>query len=113
LPPGSGKVASMSFSPNGNILSITTQNGMLYGYMLSPTTLISTYYELVSMLSSLTEVVILSCSSKKMGQFINNINLPFEPTAMALGPQHLAVRLGNTVKFYQWVRNKTLISGGE
>lgn len=29
------------------------------------------------MLSSLTEVVILSCSSKKRGQLINNINMPF------------------------------------
>lgn len=29
------------------------------------------------MLGSLTEVVLLSCSSKKKGQLINNINLPF------------------------------------
>ena len=67
----------MKFSPNGNTLTITTHNGMLYGYILSPNTLISTHHELVAMLSSLTEVVILSCSSKKRGQLINNINMPF------------------------------------
>ena len=44
LPQGSGKVARMSFSPNGNTLTITTHNGMLYGYILSPTTLISTHH---------------------------------------------------------------------
>ena len=43
LPPGSGKVASLSFSPNGSTLTITTHSGMVYGYILSTTTLISTY----------------------------------------------------------------------
>ena len=77
LPQGCGKVASLAFSPNGNTLTITTHTGMVYGYILSTTTLISTYNELVALLSSLTEVVILSCSSKKRGQLISNINLPF------------------------------------
>jgi hypothetical protein len=113
LPPGSGKVASMNFSPNGNTLIIITQNGFVFGYILSTAVLISTYNELVAMLSSLSEVVLLSCSSKKKGQLINNINLPFEPTGISLGPNHLAARLGNTVKFYRWLRDKMLISGGE
>jgi WD repeat-containing protein 19 len=113
LPPGSGKVASMNFSPNGNTLIIVTQSGTVYGYILSTAVLISTYNELVAMLSSLSEVVLLSCSSKKKGQLINNINLPFEPTGISLGPNHLAARLGNTVKFYRWLRDKMLISGGE
>ena len=101
------------FSPNGNTLTMTTHSGMVYGYILSTTTLISTYNELVALLSSLTEVVILSCSSKKRGQMITNVNLPFEPTQIALGPYHLAARLGNTLKFYRWFRDKILISGGE
>ncbi len=94
----------MSFSPDGNILTITTHNGVMYGYILSTAVLISTYNELVAMLSSLTEVVILSCSYKKKGQLINNLNLPFEPASISLGPYHLAARLGNTVKFYRWLR---------
>lgn len=44
----------MSFSPDGNILTITTHNGVMYGYILSTAVLISTYNELVAMLSSLT-----------------------------------------------------------
>lgn len=103
----------MNFSPNGGTLTIITQSGMVYGYILSTAVLISTYNELVAMLSSLSEVVLLSCSSKKKGQLINNINLPFEPTSISLGPSHLAARLGNTVKFYRWLRDKVLISGGE
>ena len=113
LPQGSGKFTSLAFSPNGNTLSITTSNGMIYGYILSTTTLISTYNELVGLLSSLTEVVILSCSSKKRGQLITNISLPFEPVSIALGPYHVAARLGNTIKFYRWLRDKMLLSGGE
>ena len=112
MPPGSGKVAQLSFSPNGNILSIITQTGNLYGYILSTATLISTFNELVALLGSLTEVVLLSCSSKKKGQVINNINLSFEPTAISLGPSHLAARVSNTVKFYRWLKDKMLISGG-
>ncbi len=102
----------MSFSPNGNTLTVVTQTGMLFGYILSTTTLISTYNELVALLSSLTEVVLLSCSSKKKGQLINNINLPFEPSGISLGPNHLAARLGNTIKFYRWLRDKSLLAGG-
>ncbi len=103
----------MNFSPNGNTLIIVTQNGLVYGYILSTAVLISTYNELVAMLSSLTEVVLLSCSSKKKGQLINNINLPFEPSSISLGPSHLAARQGNTIKFYRWLRDKVLIAGGE
>lgn len=106
-------MAALIFSPNGSTLTIVTQNGLLYGYILSTATLVSTYNELVALLSSLTEVVLLSCSSKKRGQLINNINLPFEPASIALGPCHLAARVGNTVKFYRWLRDKMLISGGE
>ena len=113
IPPGSGKVASLQFSPNGNTLIVITQSGLLYGYILSTATLISTYNDLVALLSSLTEVVILGCSSKKKGQIIKNINLPVEPNSIALGPQHLAARLGNTIKFYRWLKDKMLISGGE
>lgn len=106
-------MASLQFSPNGTTLIITTHNGIVYGYILSTTTLISTYNDLVALLSSLTEVVILGCSSKKRGQLVNNVNLPFEPASISLGPQHLAARLGNTVKFYRWLRDKMLLSGGE
>jgi hypothetical protein len=77
LPQGCGKIASLMFSPNGNTLTMTTHSGMVYGYILSTTTLISTYNELVALLSSLTEVIILSCSSKKRGQLISNVSLPF------------------------------------
>ena len=105
-------MSSLQFSPNGSTLIVTTQSGLLYGYILSTATLISTYNDLVALLSSLTEVVILGCSSKKKGQLINNINLSFEPNSITLGPRHLAARLGNTIKFYRWLKDKMLISGG-
>lgn len=75
--------------------------------------LISVHNELVALLSSLTEIVLLSCSSKKKGQLINNINIPFEPSSITLGPYHMAIRVGNTIKYYRWLKEKTLISGGE
>jgi hypothetical protein len=61
----------------------------------------------------LTEVTILACSSKKRGAAITTIDLESEPNAIALGPFHLAARTGNNVKFYRWVREKTLLKGGE
>lgn len=57
--------------------------------------------------------MVLSCSSKKRGQLITNISLPFEPAGISLGPYHVAARLGNTIKFYRWLRDKVLLQGGE
>lgn len=36
--------------------------------------------------------------------------LPFEPTGINLGPSHLAVRLGNTIKFFRWTRNRVVLA---
>ena len=64
---GSGKVANLKFSEDGNTLVITTQTGMVYGYILSSAMLLSPYHELLAVLTSLTEVVIMNCGSKKKG----------------------------------------------
>lgn len=70
-------MSGLSFSPDGATLIITTQSGILYGYILATNSLVSTFNELIAILNSLTEVVILSCSSKKRGQQITSVNLPF------------------------------------
>ena len=74
---GCGKVSKMEFSNDGHTLVIATQSGMLFGYILSSAMQVSPYNELLGILSSLTEVVLMNCSSKKKGQIICNVNLPF------------------------------------
>jgi len=91
---------------------ISTMNGYIFGYMLSTNMLITGYNELVAVLGTLTEVTILSCSSKKRGAAITSVDLDNEPNAIALGQYHLAAKFGNSVKFYRWVREKTLLKGG-
>lgn len=54
---------------------ISTMNGFLFGYMLSTNMLITNYNELVAVLGTLTEVTILSCSSKKRGAAITTVDV--------------------------------------
>ena len=77
LPVGCGKVAKLEFSNDGQTLIITTQNGNLFAYILSMNMQVSAYHELLAILSSLTEVILINCSSKKKGQSIRQFYLPF------------------------------------
>ncbi len=104
VPQSAGKVSRMEFSADGSVLLISTVNGFVFGYMLSTNMLVSNFNELTAVLTSLTEVTILACSSKKRGAAITTIDLDTEPTSISLGPLHLAASNGNTVKFYRWVK---------
>jgi len=75
MPPGAGKVSRMEFSQDGSLLLIATMNGNLYGYMLSTKMLVSNFNELTAVLTTLSEVAILACSSKKRGAAITTIEL--------------------------------------
>ena len=109
LPVGCGKVSKLEFSADGLTLIITTQTGNVFGYILSMNMQVSAYYELLAILSSLTEVILLNCSSKKKGQVMKQFYLPFEPSGITLGPSHLATRLGNSIKFFRWTRNRMIL----
>jgi hypothetical protein len=41
---------------------------------------------------------------------MRQFHLPFEPTGINLGPTHLAARRGNSIKFYRWIRNRTILA---
>ena len=107
---GCGKVSKMEFSGDGQTLIITTQTGNIFGYILSTNMQVSAYNELLAILSSLTEIILINCSSKKKGQVMKQFYLPFEPTGITLGPSHLATRLGNTIKFYRWTKNRMILA---
>lgn len=89
---------------------ITTQSGNLFAYILSLNMQVSAYNELLAILSSLTEIILVNCSSKKKGQVMKQFYLPFEPTGITLGPNHVAARIGNTVKFYRWTKNRIILA---
>lgn len=74
---------------------------------------VSAYNELLAILSSLTEVILINCSSKKKGQVMKQFYLPFEPSGITLGPTHLAARRGNTIKFYRWTKNRIILTDVE
>ena len=74
---GSGKVLKMDFSQDGQTLIITTQTGNIYGYILSMNMQVSAYNELLAVLSSLTEIILINCSSRKKGQVMKQFYLSF------------------------------------
>jgi hypothetical protein len=112
LPKNCGKVNKIAWSDNGQTLIIATEKGQLYGYMTSSLSLTSCYNELISVLNSFTDITILSTSSRNKGKVITSITLPSEPQSIYLGPCHLAMRVGNTVQYYQWLRDRALVQGG-
>ena len=71
---------------------------------------ISAYNELLAVLSSLTEIILINCSSRKKGQVMKQFYLPFEPSGITLGPCHLAVQTGSIIKLYRWTRNRAILS---
>lgn len=67
----------MQFSGDGATLIVTTQSGNLFAYILSLNMQVSAYNELLAILSSMTEIILINCSSKKKGQVMKQFYLPF------------------------------------
>ena len=95
-----GRIISMSWTDEGQILTVSTSNGAFFGFLMVIPSLCSPYDTNVAMLSTLSSVAIKDCL--RNNATINQISLDIEPSFLALGKVHCAVGINNSVWYYRW-----------
>lgn len=91
LPTNVGRIDKMSWTPNGQILTVSTVDGHVFGFLTSQPSLSSHYGYYSTLLTSFTEITLFDCSKVGgNGITISNVNLDMEPGFIANGPNHVA-----------------------
>lgn len=81
-------------------MSVTTGNGYFFGFLTVVPSLCSANDTYAALLSSLTEISVVDCSSNNM--IVAKTNLEIEPTFLNLGGYHFGVGLNNSIWYYKW-----------
>ncbi len=100
-----GCVEKLNWSADGQILSVATQAGSVFNYLMSVPVLATASGRKLMYLSSLRLVSQLDCASNQPPV---TIEVAVEPTFVALGPKHVAVGMNNHCWFYA----SELVTGG-
>lgn len=101
IPHDIGKITKLEWTTDGQILTVSTSNGYLCGYLMIIPSLTSSYFSNVAMLSSLSEVSIIDCLRNYLP--VAKISLDIEPGFLALGARHCAVGINNSIWYYKWM----------
>ena len=81
-----GRITSLVWTHDGQILTCTTSNGALYGFLMVIPGLCYAYDNHIAMLSTLSKVEIKDTTKNNMT--VNNIDLDIEPAFISLGKLH-------------------------
>jgi hypothetical protein len=100
LPYNAGRVITIHWMYDGQILTVATQSGNLYGYLMQMPSLSATFGSMAAVLNSLTEITILDGGAG--GRILNTIRLEIEPQMMSMGSYHIGVASNSLVMFYRW-----------
>jgi WD repeat-containing protein 19 len=93
-----GRVVSLSWSPDGQILTAATAAGNVYNFLAKMTTLFATYKTKIGYLSSLREVTVVDAVTR--GRPID-VQVKLEPSLIAIGADHVAAGMNNRVYFHR------------
>ena len=93
-----GRVTSLAWSPDGQILTVGTNTGNVYNFLAKMAVLYASHRTSVAYLSSLREVAVVD--TVRRGRPID-ITVKLEPSLLALGPQHLAAGMNNRVYYHR------------
>eukprot|EP01038_Epipyxis_sp_PR26KG_P006561 gene6561-9018_t len=93
-----GRVNHVSWSPDGQILTVATTAGNVYNFLAKMSVLNATYKSNVAYLSSLREVSIVD-----VGRRIKpiDVTVKLEPSLIALGASHIAAGMNNRVYYHR------------
>jgi WD repeat-containing protein 19 len=112
LPYNAGRVIKIHWMFDGQILTVATQSGNLYGYLMQMPSLNATFGSMAAVLNSLTEITIMDGGAG--GRVLNTIRLEIEPQMMSMGSYHIGVASNSLVMFYKWRNGENeLIPSGE
>ena len=90
----------MHWTKDGSIISLTTSGGYFLGFLTVVPQLFSAHRHYAAILSSLTEVSVIDCARNNM--IIGKTELEVEPHHIAIGPDHFAVGINDSVWYYRW-----------
>ncbi|KAG2385456.1 hypothetical protein C9374_003271 [Naegleria lovaniensis] len=106
-----GALSRAEWTEDGQILTVSSNNGNLYNFLTSIPALNDCHGKNVLMLVSLRELIIKDEVTEKI---IARFGIDIEPSFVALGPEHVAVGMNNRVWYYRIENGKaTLISTRE
>lgn len=93
-----GRVTSLAWSPDGQILTVGTSAGNVYNFLAKMAVLYASYRANVAYLSSLREIAIVD--TIKRGRPID-LTVELEPSLLALGSQHVAAGMNRLVYYHR------------
>ncbi|XP_030375229.1 WD repeat-containing protein 19 [Scaptodrosophila lebanonensis] len=97
--PDHASVQMIDWSPDGQLMAVTTSGGAVYTYVKVPSMFAVSPPRIV-MLSSLAEVSIYVYAPEKSKPLPFRLSLESEPTFLALGPYNLAAGVDKHIWFY-------------
>ncbi|CAK9101199.1 WD repeat-containing protein 19 (Intraflagellar transport 144 homolog) [Durusdinium trenchii] len=102
-----GQLASMSWTEDGQILSVGTRTGRLYSFLSKMPMVHDTSGVNIAYLCSLKEIAVVNALDMQRGVRVTPIRVPveIEPSFVALGHDHIAVGMNNRVWFYRFQEN--------
>ncbi|KAL0039283.1 hypothetical protein WJX79_001413 [Trebouxia sp. C0005] len=91
-------VFSAAWSPDGQLLTVSTTTGQLHTYLAALPVINSAWSCCLAYCTSLQELAVMDVLHKGSQ---SRIAIPTEPAFLALGPNHLAVGMNNKAWFYE------------
>ncbi|GBG32352.1 WD repeat-containing protein 19 [Hondaea fermentalgiana] len=103
-----GNLARMSWTLDGQILTVATKTGRLYNFLTKMPMVNDSYGVNVAYLSSLREIAIVDALDAQRGVRSSPIRVPtsVEPAFVALGGEHVVVGMNNRAWFYRFQNNE-------
>jgi WD repeat-containing protein 19 len=93
-----GRVTDTRWSPDGQILTISTAAGNVYNFLAKMSALYAQYKSTIAYLSSLREVSVVDVAGR--GKPVD-ITLRLEPSIIAIGEKHVAAGMNNFVYYHR------------
>lgn len=93
-----GKISSLCWSPDGQILTVGTTAGNVYSFLAKMSVLFAVNKQNVCYLSSLREVSVLDAVKRSRAV---DVTVKLEPAFIALGPRHIAAGMNNHVYYHR------------
>lgn len=93
-----GRINSLTWSPDGQILTVATSAGNIYNFLAKMSVLFAANKTSIGYLSSLREVSVVDAIKRARPV---DVTVKLEPSILALGPKHVAAGMNNRVYYHR------------
>lgn len=111
IPDEVGMLETVRWSPDGQILTLSTKNGNIYNYLARIPNLTARFGSSILYLSSLRTLAVADVNAGRAMPKHSSITVGMEPAFVAVGPGHVAVGGNNRAWVYRIQRQQGLAAG--